>query len=76
MAQSVRDLPEEIEAMIEVRNWDLHSPESREFFKTAGVKKLPSLALDGELVYESVIPDQDELIDQIWQSFRNGQKGG
>ena len=75
MAKSVRDLPEEIQALIEVRNWDMQSAEAREFCKTAGVRKLPSLAVDGNLVYESVIPDQDELIEQIRQSFREDQRG-
>ena len=70
MAKSVRDLPEEIQTMIEVRDWDMHSAEARAFFKTTGVRKLPSLAIDGNLVYESVIPDRDELIEQIKQCFR------
>jgi hypothetical protein len=28
-------------------------------------KSLPSIALDGELVYESLIPGQEELTDEI-----------
>ncbi len=65
MAKSVRDLPDEIHALIEVREWDMHTAESRERFKTAKVKKLPSIAIAGNLVYEALIPDQDELIEKI-----------
>ena len=67
MAKSVRDLPEEIHALIEVREWDMHTAESREQFKTAHVRKLPSIAIAGKLVYEALIPDQDELIEKIKQ---------
>jgi hypothetical protein len=28
-------------------------------------KSLPSIALDGELMYESLIPEQEELIGEI-----------
>ena len=73
MAKSVRDLPEEIQTLIEVREWDMHSAEAREHFKTAKVRKLPSIAIDGKLVYEAVIPDQDELIEHIKQCFKRGQ---
>lgn len=72
MAKSVRDLPEEIHALIEVREWDMHTAESREHFKTANVRKLPSIAIGGKLIYEALIPDQDELIEKIKQSFRGG----
>ncbi len=65
MAKSVRDLPEEIRALIEVREWDMHTAESRAHFKTAKVKKLPSIAIGGQLVFEALIPDQDELIERI-----------
>ena len=34
------------------------------------VKSLPSVALDGELMYESIIPMQEELIDEIQRRYK------
>jgi len=39
--------------------------EGVERFRALKAKSLPSVALDGELVYESIIPMQEELIDEI-----------
>ena len=33
-------------------------------------KSLPSVALDGDLVYESLIPMQEELIDEIRRRYK------
>jgi len=75
MAKSVRDLPEDIHAMIEVREWDMHTADARKHFKTAKVRKLPSIAIEGKVVYESLIPDQDELIEKILQCFGCEERG-
>ncbi|MBC2745105.1 MAG: hypothetical protein HGJ93_19295 [Desulfosarcina sp.] len=65
-------MPEEIHALIEMREWDMRTAEAREHFKTANVRKLPSIAVGGKLVYEAIIPDQDELIEKIMRCFRRG----
>lgn len=65
MAKAVRDLPTEFQEMIEVREWDMRSPDAREYFAKKKVKKLPSIAIDGNIAFEALIPDQDELIDAI-----------
>ena len=65
MAQVVRDLPKEIEAIIEVREWDMRTHDAARLFKERRVKKLPSIAVDGELIFESLIPDQEELVQVI-----------
>jgi len=75
MAKSVRDLPDEIHAMIEVREWDMQTTEARKHFKAAKARKLPSMAIEGNVVYESLIPDQDELIEKILQCFGRKQGG-
>lgn len=72
MAQSVRDLPDEIQSMVEIREWDMRNPKALDLFKKSKVKKLPSIAIAGELKYESMIPDQDELIETIRQCFKGG----
>jgi hypothetical protein len=69
MAQSVQALPEEIQAIIEVQEWDLRTREGVQRFKELKAKSLPSVALNGELVYEALIPPQEELIQAIQQRY-------
>jgi hypothetical protein len=69
MAQSVQALPEEIQAIIEVQEWDLRTREGVQRFKELKAKSLPSVALNGELVYEAIIPPQEELIQAIRQRY-------
>ena len=65
MAKSVEDLPKDIQKYIDVREWDMRTLEGNQrFFELKG-KSLPSIALDNELLYESLIPDQEKLAAEI-----------
>lgn len=70
MAESVKVLPEDIQQIIEVREWDMRTREGVQRFRELKAKSLPSVALDGELVYESIIPMQEELIDEINRRYK------
>ena len=61
--------------MIEVREWDMQTADARKYFKTTKVRKLPSIAIQGKVVYESLIPDQDALIEKILQCYDREQRG-
>lgn len=65
MAESVKVLPENIQKIIVVQQWDMRTREGIQRFRELKAKSLPSVALDGELMYESIIPMQEELIDEI-----------
>lgn len=65
MAESVRSLPREIQEIIEVRQWDMRTLEGFVRFKELNVRSLPSLALNGEVVFEALIPSQEELMREI-----------
>ena len=65
MAESVKVLPQEIQNIIDVHEWDMRTREGVQRFRELKAKSLPSVALDGDLVYESLIPMQEELIDEI-----------
>ena len=65
MAKSVKDLPDEIQKLLEIREWDMRTLEGNRRFLELRAKSLPSIALDGELMYESLIPGQEELIVEI-----------
>ncbi|MGD9373162.1 MAG: hypothetical protein PVF14_17180, partial [Desulfobacterales bacterium] len=62
-------LPEDIQEIIEVREWDMRTREGVQKFRELKAKSLPSVALDGELVYESLIPMQEELIGEISRRY-------
>jgi hypothetical protein len=70
MAESVKVLPEEIKNIIEVHEWDMRTREGVERFRELKAKSLPSVALDGDLVYESIIPGQEELIEEIKRRYQ------
>ena len=74
MAESVKVLPEEIQNLINVSEWDMRTREGVQRFRELKAKSLPSVALDGELVYEALIPMQEELIAEI--RLRYQQKNG
>jgi hypothetical protein len=69
MAESVRVLPQEIQSMMEVREWDMRTLEGIQRFRDLRAKSLPSVALDGELVYEAIIPGQEELSAEIRRRY-------
>ena len=70
MAESVKVLPQDIQEIIEVHEWDMRTREGVQRFRELKAKSLPSVALDGELVYESLIPMQEQLIDEIYRRYK------
>ena len=75
MAESVKVLPEDIKAIIDVYEWDMRTREGVRRFKELKARSLPSVALDGELVYESLIPMQEELIEEIRRRYKSKNQG-
>ncbi len=76
MAESVKVLPQEIQDIIEVHEWDMRTREGVQRFRELKARSLPSVALDGELVYESLIPMQEELIAEIRRRYREKNQNG
>ncbi len=48
----------------------MRTREGVERFRELKAKSLPSVALDGALIYESLIPMQEELIDEILRRYK------
>ena len=69
MAESVQALPKNIQQIIEVHEWDLRTREGIQRFKHLKAKSLPSIALNEELVFEAIIPPQEELIQAILERY-------
>jgi len=74
MAESVKALPKEIKKIINVHEWDMRTREGIQRFKELKAKSLPSVALDEKLVYEAIIPGQEELIEELLRRFREKNK--
>ncbi len=75
MAESVKVLPEDIKALIDVKEWDMRTREGVQRFRELKAKSRPSVALDEELVYESLIPMQEELIEEIRRRYKSKNQG-
>jgi len=75
MAESVKVLPQNIQEIIEVHEWDMRTREGVDRFRELKAKSLPSVALDSELVYESIIPMQEELIVEIEKRYQQKNQG-
>lgn len=73
MAESVKFLPEDIQEIIEVRQWDMRTREGVRRFMELNARSLPSVALNGQLVYEAIIPPQEDLIAAILERYQ-GEK--
>ena len=70
MAESVKVLPDDIQQIVTVHEWDMRTREGVHKFRQLKAKSLPSIALDGELVYEALIPMQEELIEEISKRYQ------
>ena len=75
MAKSVQDLPEETQKLIDVYEWDMRTLEGNSRFRELKGRCLPSIALDEELVYESLIPGQEELVAAITRLWHQKNRG-
>ena len=55
--------------MMDVREWDMRTREGIQRFRELRAKSLPSVALDGDLVYEAIIPGQEDLSAEIRRRY-------
>jgi hypothetical protein len=65
MVESVKVLPKEIQDLIEVNIWNVKQLEGIKKKKELRAKTVPSIAVDGRVVFQSGIPQHDELIAAI-----------
>lgn len=69
MVQAVKALPQEIQSIIELRVWNILEPEGMKRKMALNAIRMPSMALNCRLIFESCIPMEDELIEAIRESF-------
>jgi len=65
MMESIAALPKEVQGMIEYKEWSIKTKEGIGKFMEMKGKVLPSICIQGDLVFESIIPQYEELIDAM-----------
>ena len=65
MMESIAALPDEVQQMIDYREWSIKTREGVAKFTELKGKVLPSICIEGDLVFESIIPQYEELIDEM-----------
>lgn len=65
MMESIAAMPKEIQDLIEYKEWSIKTKEGvAQFLKMKG-KVLPTICIEGDLVFQSIIPQYEELIEEM-----------
>jgi len=63
MMESIAALPSDVQEMIEYTEWSIKNKDGIGKFMELGVKVLPTICIERDLVFESIIPQYEELIE-------------
>lgn len=65
MMESIAALPKEIQDIIDYKEWSIKNKEGVAKFVEMKGKVLPTIAIQGDLLFQSIIPQYEELIDAM-----------
>lgn len=65
MMESIAALPSDVQEMIEYKEWSIKNKDSVGKFIELKGKVLPTICIERDLVFESIIPQYEELIDEM-----------
>lgn len=65
MMESIAALPSDVQDMIEYQEWSIKNKDGIGKFMELKGKVLPTICIEGDLVFESIIPQYEELIDEM-----------
>ena len=65
MMESIAAMPEDVQAMIEYKEWSIKNKAGIGKFLELGGRVLPTICIERDLVFESIIPQYEELIDEL-----------
>lgn len=65
MMESIAALPKDVQDMIEYKEWSIKNKDSVAKFIELKGRVLPTICIEGDLVFESIIPQYEELIDEM-----------
>ena len=75
MMESIAALPDDVQEMIDYKEWSVKTQEGVGKFMEMKGKVLPSICIEGDLVFESMIPQYEELIDAMEERAPSSMKG-
>lgn len=65
MMESIAAMPAEVQDMIEYSEWSIKNKEGIGKFLELKGRVLPTICIEEDLVFESIIPQYEELIDEM-----------
>lgn len=65
MMESIAALPKDIQEVIVYKEWSIKNKEGIGKFMELKGKVLPTICIEGDLVFQSIIPQYEELIDEM-----------
>ena len=65
MTESIAALPTDVQKMIEYKEWSIKNKDDIGKFLELKGKVLPTICIERDLVFESIIPQYEELIDEM-----------
>jgi hypothetical protein len=65
MMESIAALPSDVQEMIVYKEWSIKNKDGVGKFLELKGKVLPTICIEEDLVFESIIPQYEELIDEM-----------
>ena len=65
MMESIAALPEDVQEVIDYTEWSIKTKEGIGMFTRLKGKVLPTICIEDDLVFQSMIPQYEELIDAL-----------
>ena len=65
MMESIAALPNDVQKMIQYTEWSIKTKEGINMFTRLKGKVLPTICIEEDLVFQSIIPQYEELIDAL-----------
>lgn len=65
MMESIAALPDDVQQIIEYKEWSIKTKEGIERFTRLKGKVLPTICIEEDPVFQSIIPQYEELIDAL-----------
>lgn len=65
MMESIAALPGDVQKMIQYTEWSVKNKDGVAKFIEMKGRVLPTICIEGDLVFESIIPQYEELIDEM-----------
>ncbi len=65
MMESIAALPDDVQELIEYQEWSIKNKDALQKFMELKGRVLPTICIEKDLVFESIIPQYEELIDAL-----------